>query len=150
MSFSYDKFRRLQDRLIPAGLCKLHPKYGTPHVITMIVGVAVALIAGFTPIGLVAEMCNVGTLFAFIVASTCVVVLRKTRPNMKRPFRCPAVTLVAGLAVLSSLYIMSGLATDTWIRFVVWTLIGLGVYIVYGARNSRLALEAEGKQPACP
>ena len=141
-------FAMSRDGLIPASLCKLHPKYGSPHIITMIVGITVALIAGFTPIGLVAEMCNVGTLFAFIVASVCVVVLRKTRPNMKRPFRCPAVTVVAALAVLSSLYIMSGLATETWIRFIVWTLVGLVIYFVYGARNSRIGLSAEGKVPA--
>ena len=141
-------FAMSRDGLIPAELCKVHPKYGTPHVITVIVGLTVALIAGFTPIGLVAEMCNIGTLFAFTVTTACVLVLRKTRPDMKRPFRCPAVTIVVPLAMLSSLYIMSGLPTATWIRFAVWSLIGIGIYVVYGARNSRVGLRAEGKLPA--
>jgi basic amino acid/polyamine antiporter, APA family len=138
-------FAMSRDGLIPAGLCKVHPKFGTPHIITAIVGLTVAVIAGFTPIGLVAEMCNIGTLFAFAVTTACVLVLRKTHPDMKRPFRCPAVTIVVPLAMLSSLYIMSGLSNATWIRFALWSLIGLVIYAVYGARNSRVGLRAAGK-----
>ncbi|CAI9418137.1 putative amino acid permease YhdG [Pleomorphomonas sp. T1.2MG-36] len=141
-------FAMSRDGLIPPALCKVHPKYGSPHIITLIVGLTVAGIAGFTPIGLVAEMCNIGTLFAFTVATACVLVLRKTKPNLKRPFRCPAPKIIVPLAMLSSLYIMSGLPAATWVRFAVWSLIGLAIYAVYGARNSRLAPKAEGKLPA--
>ncbi|MTJ81388.1 MAG: amino acid permease [Telmatospirillum sp.] len=131
-------FAMSRDGLIPEWLCKVHPKYGTPHIITIIVGITVALISGFTPIGLVAEMCNIGTLFAFVVATTCVIILRKTQPDLERPFRCPAVWVVVPLAVLSCLYIMFSLPAATWIRFIAWSVLGTIIYAFYGSRSSRL------------
>lgn len=131
-------FAMSRDGLIPAKACKLHPKYGTPHVITVIVGVGVALVSGFTPIHIVAEMCSVGTLFAFIAAMVGVMVLRKTNPDAERPFRCPSLTFVAIAAILFCLYIMYNLATGTWIRFIVWTLIGAAIYFLYGRSHSVL------------
>lgn len=130
-----------RDGLIPAGICKIHPKYGTPHVITMVAGIAVALIAGFTPIGVIAELTNIGTLFAFVVAAIGVFVLRFTRPDLHRPFRCPAVILIAPLAVISCGYLMYKLPYDTWIRFFVWSGIGFAVYFAYSYRNSELNKE---------
>ena len=135
-------FAMSRDGLIPPGLCKVHPKYGSPHIITLIVGLTVAAIAGFTPIGLVAEMCNIGTLFAFIVTSACVLILRKTHPNLERPFRCPAAWVVAPLAIICSLIIMFSLPGATWVRFVLWSVIGVVVYFLYGARRSKLAIAA--------
>ncbi len=131
-------FAMSRDGLIPAGICKIHPKYGTPHVITMAAGVAVALIAGFTPIGIIAELTNIGTLFAFVVAAIGVFVLRYTRPDIERSFKCPAVPLVAPLAVLTCGYLMYNLPAETWMRFGIWSAIGLVVYFAYSYRNSVL------------
>lgn len=136
-------FAMSRDGLIPAGICKVHPKYGTPHVITMLAGVAVALIAGFTPIGIIAELTNIGTLFAFVVAAIGVFVLRRTRPDLHRPFRCPAVSIVAPLAVISCSYLMYNLPGETWIRFFIWSAIGFVVYFVYSYRNSELNKQKE-------
>lgn len=127
-----------RDGLIPQKLCKTHPRYGTPHVVTALVGVGVALISGFTPIHLVAEMCSSGTLFAFIVASIGVVVMRRKYPDAERPFKCPAVYLVAACAVLSCAYVMYNLAFMTWIRFIVWSILGIIIYFLYGYTHSRL------------
>ena len=127
-----------RDGLIPQKLCKTHPRYGTPHVVTALVGVGVALISGFTPIHLVAEMCSSGTLFAFIVASIGVVVMRHKYPDAERPFKCPAVYLVAACAVLSCAYVMYNLAFMTWIRFIVWSILGIIIYFLYGYTHSRL------------
>lgn len=131
-------FAMSRDGLIPASICKIHPKYGTPHIITLVAGIAVALIAGFTPIGIIAELTNIGTLFAFVVAAVGVFVLRYTKPDVHRPFRCPAVTIVAPLAVLSCSYLMYNLPGETWVRFIVWSAIGLAVYFIYSYRNSAL------------
>ncbi|WP_188398643.1 amino acid permease [Sporomusa sp. GT1] len=136
-------FAMSRDGLIPSKVCKVHPKYGTPHIITIIVGVAVALISGFTPIHVVAEMCSIGTLFAFIIAMIGVMVLRKTKPDAERPFRCPSLTFVAVCAILFCLYIMINLATGTWIRFVVWSLIGIAIYFLYGRSHSALNKDSE-------
>ncbi|MDF2570498.1 MAG: yhdG 1 [Sporomusa sp.] len=131
-------FAMSRDGLIPASICKIHPKYGTPHIITIVAGIAVALIAGFTPIGVIAELTNIGTLFAFVVAAIGVLVLRYTQPNIPRSFKCPAVTIVAPLAVLSCGYLMLNLPTETWIRFGIWSAIGFAVYFIYSYRNSAL------------
>lgn len=131
-------FAMSRDGLISSKACKIHPRYGTPHIITIIVGVGVALISGFTPIHIVAEMCSVGTLFAFTIAMVGVMVLRKTNPDANRPFRCPSLTFVAVVAILFCLYIMYNLATGTWIRFVVWSLIGIVIYFMYGRYHSVL------------
>lgn len=131
-------FAMSRDGLIPAGICKVHPKYGTPHVITIVAGIAVALIAGFTPISVIAELTNIGTLFAFVVAAIGVLVMRYTRPDIHRPFKCPAVWLVSPLAVISCAYLMYNLPVETWVRFGVWSVIGFVVYFVYSYRNSLL------------
>lgn len=131
-------FAMSRDGLIPASICKVHPKYGTPHIITIVAGIAVALISGFTPIGIIAELTNIGTLFAFVVVAIGVFALRYTRPDLPRPFRCPAVPIVAPLAVLSCGYLMFNLPVETWIRFGVWSVIGFIVYFVYSYRNSVL------------
>lgn len=131
-------FAMSRDGLIPASICKVHPKYGTPHVITIAAGIAVALIAGFTPIGIIAELTNIGTLFAFVVAAIGVLVLRHTQPDIPRPFKCPAVSIIAPLAVLSCGYLMFNLPAETWIRFGLWSAIGFIVYFIYSYRNSVL------------
>lgn len=131
-------FAMSRDGLIPASICKVHPRYGTPHVITIVAGIAVALIAGFTPIGIIAELTNIGTLFAFVVAAIGVLVMRFTRPDIHRPFKCPAVWLISPLAVISCAYLMYNLPVETWLRFGIWSLIGFVVYFAYSYRNSAL------------
>lgn len=132
-------FALSRDGLIPESICKVHPKYGTPHIVTIVCGIAVALVAGFTPIGIIAELTNIGTLFAFLVASIGVLVLRYTQPEAERPFRCPAVHFVAPLAVLSCGYLMLNLPYETWERFFIWSAIGFAVYFAYSYRNSELS-----------
>lgn len=134
-------FAMSRDGLIPANICKVHPEYGTPHVITIIAGIAVSLIAGFTPIGIIAELTNIGTLFAFVVAAIGVLVLRYTQPNAERPFKCPAVAIVAPLAAISCGYLMLNLPYETWVRFAIWSAIGFAIYFMYSYRNSTLNKE---------
>lgn len=128
-----------RDGLIPKGLCKIHKKYHTPHIITMIVGVVVSLIAGFTPIHIVAEMCSAGTLFAFMCASLGVMVLRRVYPDVKRDFRCPAVYIVAPLAILFCGFVFSQLSAHTIELFVSWSILGALIYVFYSRKHSVLA-----------
>ncbi len=135
-----------RDGLIPKSICKVHSRYATPHRITLIVGIAVALISGFTPINVIAEMCSVGTLFAFIVSSVGVMVMRKKYPDLARPFRCPAIYVVGTMAILSCAYIMYNLSSMTWERFWVWSAVGVLIYFLYGARHSRENTQRNGAE----
>ncbi|MDQ3105461.1 MAG: amino acid permease [Actinomycetota bacterium] len=136
-------FAMARDGLLPGWLAKVHPRFGTPYRITAIVGVAVAALAGFLPLGTLTDLVNIGTLFAFILVSIGVVVLRRTEPDLPRPFRVPAAPLVATLAVLACLYLMLNLPGETWLRFGIWMAIGFVVYAVYGRRKSRLIGQLE-------
>ena len=132
-------FAMSRDRLLPGWLSSVHPRFGTPWRISLITGVVVALIATFVPLETLADMVNIGTLFAFVLVSLGVIVLRRTQPDLERAFRTPAVPLVPILAVLSCVFLMLNLGTLTWWRFVVWMALGLVVYFFYGYRHSRLA-----------
>jgi APA family basic amino acid/polyamine antiporter len=132
-------FAMSRDHLLPPGLAKVHPTYGTPYRITLITGVIVAIMAGLIPLGTLAELVNIGTLFAFVLVSIGVVVLRKKRPELPRSFRVPLMPVLPIVAALASFYLMLNLPTDTWIRFAVWMLLGVAVYYAYGRRHSRLA-----------
>lgn len=130
-------FAMSRDGLIPQSVCKIHPRFATPHRITILVGIAVAIISGFTPINVIAEMCSVGTLFAFIISSIGVMVMRRKYPDLPRPFRCPAIYVVGTLAIVSCGYIMYNLSSMTWERFWVWSALGILIYFLYGYRHSR-------------
>ncbi|MQA87559.1 MAG: amino acid permease [Streptosporangiales bacterium] len=132
-------FAMSRDGLLPTWFARVHPRFRSPYRITILTGLVVAVVAAFTPIVDVAELVNIGTLFAFILVSAGVLVLRRTRPDLPRAFRTPWVPLVPILAVLVSLYLMLNLAGWTWVRFVVWMVIGLAIYFGYGVRNSHLA-----------
>ncbi|WP_433362118.1 amino acid permease [Streptosporangium sp. CA-115845] len=132
-------FAMCRDELLPSGLAKVHPKYRTPYVITIIMGAVVAALAGLVPLSTIAELVNIGTLFAFAVVSIAVVILRRTRPDLPRSFRTPLVPLVPVLSVLACLYLMLNLPVETWIRFGAWMLLGFLIYIGYGYRHSRLS-----------
>lgn len=131
-------FAMSRDGLIPESICRVHPRYASPHIITSIVGITVALISGFTPIHIVAEMCSSGTLFAFVMTSLGVVIMRRKYPDAERHFKCPAVYLTTCLALLSCTYIMLNLSAVTLERFVIWSVIGTVIYFAYGRQHSRL------------
>jgi APA family basic amino acid/polyamine antiporter len=105
--------------------------------------VATALLAAFIPLAAIAELVNIGTLFAFVVVSIAVIILRRTRPELPRSFRTPWVPLVPVLSVLACVYLMLNLPVETWLRFIVWMAIGSGVYFGYGHRRSRVQVTEE-------
>jgi len=133
-------FAMSRDRLLPVGLAKVHPTWGTPYRITIGVGVVVTIFAGFIPLEALAELVNIGTLFAFMLVSIGVIILRRTRPDLPRAFRVPFSPVLPALAVLACLFLMLNLTGETWLRFLIWMLAGFVVYFVYGARHSRLAV----------
>ncbi|MCA2187705.1 amino acid permease [Nonomuraea cavernae] len=135
-------FAMCRDGLLPRQLAKVHPRFGTPARLTVIIGVVAALLAGFISLGALAELVNIGTLFAFVVVSAGVIILRRTRPDLPRSFRTPMVPVLPILSVLACFYLMLNLPVETWLRFVVWMLIGAVLYFTYGYRHSRLAREA--------
>ena len=128
-----------RDGLLPAWLSKTDPKHHAPTRITWILGVASALIAGFLPIGEAAELTNIGILLAFVVVCVAVIVLRYRRPDLPRSFRCPGMPVVPAVGVVFSLWLISFLAWETWLRFAAWFVIGAAVYFAYGIRRSKLA-----------
>lgn len=140
-------FAMSRDGMVPANVCKIHRRFHTPYRVTILGAIFVSIIAGVFPIGMIAEMANIGTLSAFLIASVGVMVLRKTEPDLKRNFKCPAVWLIAPLAVLSCGYLMANLPLATWHRFGFWILFGLCVYFGYSRAHSvigrRAAEEAE-------
>nr|WP_221247604.1 amino acid permease [Gordonia humi] len=139
-------FAMSRDGLLPRGLAKTG-KRGTPYRITVIVGVVSAALAFFFPMGTLEEMVNIGTLFAFVLVCIGVVVLRRTRPDLKRGFRVPLVPLVPILAVLACIWLMINLSIETWVRFLVWMVIGIVVYMAYGVRHSVLGMRERKELP---
>ncbi len=130
------------DGLLPPFAKKIHPRFRTPHVTSIITGVVVAFAAGFTPIGILGELVSIGTLLAFVIVSVGVLFLRYQRPELHRPFRTPFVPAVPILSALVSLGLMLGLPFDTWLRLIVWMALGLVVYFGYSYRHSKLRTPA--------
>jgi APA family basic amino acid/polyamine antiporter len=132
-------FAMSRDGLLPRGVSKVHPRFRTPYITTIITCVAVAFVAGVTQIQVVGEMTSIGTLFAFVVVCAAVLMLRIKRPDAHRPFRVPAGPLFPVLGILSCAYLMLSLPVITWVRFLVWLNIGFVIYWFYGRTHSPLA-----------
>ena len=145
-----------RDGLLPAALSKIHPKYHTPHVVTIITGIFVSLFAALFPVGALADISNSGTLFAFAMVAVAVLVLRRTDPGRKRPFRTPAVTVVAPLAVLGCIYLFFSLSGYTLTLFFSWAIVGIFVYFLYSRKRSHVGRgiievhEADSDAPPVP
>jgi APA family basic amino acid/polyamine antiporter len=131
-------FSMSRDQLLPAGVSKVHPKFKTPYITTIITCVVVAIAAGLIPIQVVGEMTSIGTLFAFVVVSVAVLVLRQKRPDAHRPFKVAGGPIIPILGTLSCLYLMVSLSVMTWVRFLVWLDLGLLIYWFYGRTHSSL------------
>jgi APA family basic amino acid/polyamine antiporter len=127
-----------KDGLLPAWAGRVHPRYHTPHISTIVTGVVVAIAAGLTPIGTLGALVSIGTLMAFVIVSIGIIVLRRTRPDLPRPFRMPLVPLLPLMSAAVSLVLMLGLPWPTWRRLMLWMAIGIGFYFAYGYRHSRL------------
>jgi APA family basic amino acid/polyamine antiporter len=127
-----------RDGLLPPFFRKVHPKHRTPYIGTLITGGLAAVIGGLFPVTILGELVSIGTLLAFTTVCIGVLVLRYTRPDLKRPFRTPApwVVCLSGAAICTGM--MVSLPTDTWLRLGVWTLIGFAIYVFYGYRHSEL------------
>ncbi|MFF6994536.1 amino acid permease [Streptomyces sp. NPDC008313] len=133
-------FAMSRDGLLPRFFSRVHPRFRTPHRPTILLGVVIAIVAGFTSLSELAELVNIGTLFAFVVVAISVIILRRTRPDLHRSFRTPLVPLVPIVSVLASLWLMLNLPAETWVRFGIWMVIGFFIYFLYGRTHSRLAL----------
>jgi basic amino acid/polyamine antiporter, APA family len=136
-------FAMSRDGLLPKAFSKVHPKYKTPHISTWVAGLAVGLPAGIWDIGAFADLANIGTLFAFIVVSVGVITLRKTQPDRPRVFRAPGCPWLPMISIGFCLLLMLALPLETWLRFVVWLVIGLAIYLPFGRKNSVLAKQAQ-------
>lgn len=136
-------FAMSRDGLLPPMFSIIHKKYKTPYIDSLIVGITVSLISAFLPVGFIAQMANIGTLSALAVVSGGVIILRKTRPDLKRPFKVPWVPYLPVVSILFCIYLMLNLPAATWIRFIVWIAIGLIVYFSYGIKHSVLQKAAE-------
>ncbi|GJF34337.1 amino acid permease [Kitasatospora sp. NE20-6] len=131
-------FAMSRDGLLPRTFSTVDPRFGTPSRAIVLLGAVVAVLAGLIPLEELSELVNIGTLFAFVVVSIGVVVLRRTRPDLPRSFRCPWVPALPVLSVLASLWLMINLPVATWWRFLVWMVLGVAVYAFYGRSHSRI------------
>ncbi|HEY4681657.1 MAG TPA: amino acid permease [Candidatus Acidoferrales bacterium] len=130
------------DGLLPRAFSKVHPRFRTPYVTTILTGIAVAIAAGLFPIGVLGHLVSIGTLFAFILVCAGVGVLRYTKPQIARPFRAPWIWFVAPAGMITCFYLMYGLPKETWERLFIWMAIGLVIYLAYGRNHSMLRRKA--------
>jgi APA family basic amino acid/polyamine antiporter len=132
-----------RDGLLPPWAAKVHPKYKTPHITTIVTGIFVAVSAAFAPIGWVLELTNIGTLFAFVIVALGIIVLRRRDPDRPRPFKTPWVPVLPIVSAAFCFYLMYNLPLLTWLRFGLWMAIGIAIYFLYSVRHSRVRREGE-------
>jgi APA family basic amino acid/polyamine antiporter len=142
-------FAMCRDGLLPERLAEVNPRYGTPAKLTIGLGILIAVLAAFVPLDEIVKLVNIGTLFAFVLVNIGVIVLRRTRPDMPRPYRVPLSPWFPLLGIAFAIYLMYKLPGETWIRFALWLLAGMVIYALYGYRNSRLRL-AHGEYGLLP
>ncbi|MEV0905122.1 amino acid permease [Streptomyces hokutonensis] len=143
-------FAMSRDGLLPRFFSHVHPRFRTPYRPTILLGVVIAIVSGFTSLSELAELVNIGTLFAFIVVAIGVVILRNKRPDLPRSFRTPLVPVLPILSVLASLWLMLNLPAETWLRFAIWMAIGFVVYFFYGRTHSRLGRQQAAEAARAP
>ena len=131
-------FAMSRDGLLPAWASRIHPRFRTPHLTTLLTGAIVIVASGFTSIGVLGELVSIGTLFAFVIVSIGVIVLRRTRPDLERPFKAPFVPALPIASAVVSFLLMLALPWSTWERLIVWMVLGLVIYFAYGRTHSKL------------
>jgi APA family basic amino acid/polyamine antiporter len=134
-----------RDGLLPAWAAKVHPRYRTPHVATILTGIIVAACSSVANINELVELTNIGTLFAFAMVALGIIILRRTDPDHPRPFRTPLVPWIPLAAIACCIYLMAQLPAKTWKLFFIWMAVGLVIYVLYGFRRSRLARDTVEK-----
>jgi APA family basic amino acid/polyamine antiporter len=127
-----------KDGLLPPFFKDLHANFKTPYKSTYLVGAIIAIVAAFTPIDKVSEMCSMGTLLAFAMVCIAVMILRYKKPELERPYRTPALYLVGTLGVSFNLFLMYYVRKETWYAFIVWGIIGIAVYFFYSKKHAKL------------
>ena len=141
-------FSMCRDGLLPTRMATVWEKTRTPVILTLVFAIPIAILAAFVPLKEIAELVNIGTLFAFFIVNIAVIWLRRTKPDMKRGFRVPLVPVVPIIGALLCVYLMSKLPGTTWVRFGLWLLLGAVIYALYGYRNSRLRNDGDdGREP---
>ena len=140
-------FAMARDGLMPRGLAKVNPRTGTPVFLTLGMGILIAFLAALVPLNEIVKLVNIGTLFAFFLVNVGVIILRRTHPEMERPFRAPLVPIFPIIGCLLILYLVYKLPGETWIRFIVWLALGLIVYFFYGRHHSILQRVAGRGEP---
>src|SRR5207253_4270268 len=136
-------FSMSRDGLLPGLFSAVHPRFRTPWISTLTVGLFVAVLAASLPINVLAEMVSIGTLLAFVIVCGGVWIIRRRRPDLERPFRTPLVPLVPILGIITSLAMMLSLTGITWIRLGVWLVVGMVIYFSYGVHHSRVQRDVE-------
>jgi APA family basic amino acid/polyamine antiporter len=138
-------FSMSRDGLLPEWAGKVHPRFRTPYISSITVGIFVAIFASLIPIGILGELVSIGTLLAFVIVCAGVWIMRRRRPNLERPFRTPWVPFVPLMGILVSGLMMVSLPFDTWLRLIIWLVIGMAVYFFYGRHHSRVQAAAGGR-----
>jgi APA family basic amino acid/polyamine antiporter len=141
-------FSMSRDGLLPSLFGRVHPKFRTPHLSTLITGVAVAVGAGLLPLTTLSHLVSMGTLLAFTLVCIGIIILRRTAPHLERPFRTPGMPWVPVLGASVCVLQMVGLPWETWVRLVVWLVLGMAIYLAYGRRRASVVREARGLTPA--